>query len=792
MWGYFSKDPTKDFAYETSDQIGDLYLADKTVWTLYKGKHKTTGEEVSVFSCDTKTGASTTQLEVAKGAIKRLKTLKHPSVLTYIDSIETDQLVLLATEPVEPAILHLETLSETGPKREYYEAWGIFQVCRALSFLNNDAKLRHNNIHGGSVFVNRSGEWKLAGLEYVCGSDNAEPPVKVSPQLAKYDPPEKKDLSMQRNATVWSADVWGLGVLIWEVYNGPLKTMENLGKFGNIPKKLIPTYKSCVGSNPGKRPNPLELVSKLRRSPEFFKNDLIDALLFLEEVQIKEDSDKSRFFSSLTPLLENFPTNVLNNKILPQLINAFEYGNAGSAILGPVFKIGKNLETADYQKRIVPCIVKLFSSNDRNARFKLLSQVEYFVEHLSKDIVNNQVFPKIESGFLDSEPIIREKTVISMIHLAPKLSYANLDEIVVLKHFSRISRDEQGGIRTNTTVCLGKIARFLHPKTRQQVLLPAFARTLKDPFPPSRLAGLNAITATQQYYTVQETGTRVLPILCAATVDPEKDVRDQALKVIKGFLGKLEKVSEDPSLKEEMEKDVGSTNSALVTAASSWAGWAAGAVTAKFFKSSSPPVVKSTGETETPKKDTSGNTEDEVQKSPKDIPKSPKDNQKVNSLRAKVTPDKEEIKMEATNDANSGWDDCDNWEAEGADDDWGSLEETKTAKNSTDSAGDAWASPTSAANDGWGPSSPEKNDSFSFGDASETRSRGTQDKTIKADADGWDDWEGCSEVKGLSINDDSKKKRDDKKKERQKEIEAKRAARAKGGPLKLGAKKMMD
>lgn len=200
--------------------------------------------------------------------------------------------------------------------------------------------------------------------------------------------------------------------------------------------------------------------------------------------------------------------------------------------------------------------------------------MENFVEHLSNKIVNDQVcifsitvmvifiapvhqvFPKIESGFLDTEPLIREKTVISMIHLASKLSYSNLDELVVLKHFVRLARDEQGGIRTNTIVCLGKIARHLHPKTRQQALLACFARGLKDPFPPSRIASINAIAATQQFYTVQETGSRVLPVLAPASVDPEKAVREQALRVIRGFLGKLEKVSEDPSLAEEMDKEV--------------------------------------------------------------------------------------------------------------------------------------------------------------------------------------------------------------------------------------------
>ena len=50
----------------------------------------------------------------------------------------------------------------------------------------------------------------------------------------------------------------------------------------------------------------------------------------------------------------------------------------------------------------------------------------------------------------------------------------NLDETVVMKHFSRLLRDEQAGIRTNTAVCLGKIARSLHYTTRQKVLIPAF------------------------------------------------------------------------------------------------------------------------------------------------------------------------------------------------------------------------------------------------------------------------------------------------------------------------------
>lgn len=193
------------------------------------------------------------------------------------------------------------------------------------------------------------------------------------------------------------------------------------------------------------------------------KNSFIDAMLFLEEIQIKEQNAKNRFFSNLDSQLDSFPTDVCKNRILPNLVTAFEYGDAGAAVLGPLFKIAKHLDDGEFQKRVVPCIVKLFASKDRATRAKLLQQSEFFVKHLQKNLVNDQVYPNIAQGFIDSNATIREQTVKAMVHFAPKLNYNNLNEDL-LKHFARLqSRDEEGVIRTNTVVCLGKIACYLNP-----------------------------------------------------------------------------------------------------------------------------------------------------------------------------------------------------------------------------------------------------------------------------------------------------------------------------------------
>ena len=88
-----------------------------------------------------------------------------------------------------------------------------------------------------------------------------------------------------------------------------------------------------------------------------------------------EPSQRNEFFTHLNKSLDAFPEKFAKRKILPQLINAFEFGGAGSAVLAPLFKLGGLLEDTEYQKKIVPCVVKLFSSNDRATRLNLLQQV---------------------------------------------------------------------------------------------------------------------------------------------------------------------------------------------------------------------------------------------------------------------------------------------------------------------------------------------------------------------------------------------------------------------------------
>uniref|UniRef100_A0A8C7E7D5 N-terminal kinase-like protein n=1 Tax=Naja naja TaxID=35670 RepID=A0A8C7E7D5_NAJNA len=327
-----------------------------------------------------------------------------------------------------------------------------------------------------------------------------------------------------------------------------------------IPKSLVPHYCELVGANPKLRPSPSKFLQNCSRMGGFLDNKFVETNLFLEEIQIKEPDERQKFFQELSDNLDNFPEDFCRHKVLPQLLMAFEFGSAGAIILTPLFKVGKFLNSQEYQQKIIPVIVKMFSSPDRAMRIRLLQQMEHFIHYLNEPTVNTQIFPHVVHGFLDTNPAIREQTVKSMLLLAPKLNEANLN-VELMKHFARLqARDDEGPIRCNTTVCLGKIGPYLSASTRQNVLISAFSRATKDPFAPSRAAGVLGFAATHNFFSMKECAFKILPVLCTLTVDHEKTVRDQAFKAIRSFMTKLETVSEDPGQLSELGETILTTH----------------------------------------------------------------------------------------------------------------------------------------------------------------------------------------------------------------------------------------
>ncbi|XP_074991332.1 N-terminal kinase-like protein isoform X8 [Calonectris borealis] len=419
MW-LFSRDPVRDFPFELGPPDTDPDLdpdpdpapaadaAPAPLWRLLRGRRKADGAPVSVFAHSLGTGdAAATPL--ARAALRRLRSLRHPSVLGYLDSLETEQCLYLVTEAVTPLRRHLRLRPPTGDLGEQEVAWGLHQLLTALSFLGGSG-LVHHALGLDAVFVDPGGDWKLGGLERVAAASEGVPPRPPGVPPQPQDPPELSD-SSRGQGEPWAGDMWRLGCLIWEVFNGPLPRPGALRSFGKLPAGLVPPFCELVAAEPSARPGPGQLLQRLQRPGAFLACPLVHTGLFLEQFQVRDPSERRAFLQELGARLEALPGPFRRHKLLPRLLAALRFGSADASALPPLLKVAKALDPPEYQERIVPVIVRLFSSPERALRLQLLQQLEEYVEFLPEATVEAQIFPHVAHGFLDTNPAIREQTV---------------------------------------------------------------------------------------------------------------------------------------------------------------------------------------------------------------------------------------------------------------------------------------------------------------------------------------------------------------------------------------------
>lgn len=188
------------------------------------------------------------------------------------------------------------------------------------------------------------------------------------------------------------------------------------------------------------------------------------------------------------------------------------------------------------------------------------------------------------TGFSDLAPIVREQTVKSVLTIMPKLS----DRVIngeLLRHLAKTANDDQPGIRTNTTICLGKIAKSLGANTRSKVLIAAFTRSLRDPFVHGRAAACMALAATVDLYGEEDCAARLLPALCPLLTDKEKPVREQANKALDLYLARVRKFAislPDSVLPSPSDAQAQGRNATAPAEGSSWTGWAISSFTNKL------------------------------------------------------------------------------------------------------------------------------------------------------------------------------------------------------------------
>lgn len=106
---------------------------------------------------------------MARNALKKLRTLRHPNILRLLDGVESDTAVWIVTEHVRSLATELD--AEHGPSEES-KVYGLLHLATALSFLNKDGASIHGNVRHEAVWIGQGGDWKLGGMEICTRKDD--------------------------------------------------------------------------------------------------------------------------------------------------------------------------------------------------------------------------------------------------------------------------------------------------------------------------------------------------------------------------------------------------------------------------------------------------------------------------------------------------------------------------------------------------------------------------------------------------------------------------------------------
>ncbi|KAK4042685.1 armadillo-type protein [Parachaetomium inaequale] len=587
--------------------FGDKVDLDPSIWTLHNGTRREDGSNCSIFSFDIT--ANRSALPLAKNALKKLRTLRHPGVIKVLDTVETDSYIYIATERLVPLRWHVKRKSLSPETAK----WGLYSIAvrrqRTIKFINDEASSVHGSLKVASVYTTESGEWKLGGFEVLSNVKDDEAVVytygSLVPDSGRYTPPElaKSGWDAVKRSPHSAVDAYQFAALIFEVFNGTFGGGDQVGQTKNVPPSMHSSYKRLTNANPKARLSVAHFLEQGRRNGSFFDSPLIKLTDGIENLGVKSEGEREAFLDDLEQLTDDFPEDFFKMKVLPELLKSVEFGGGGPKAFGVVMKIATKLSNEDFEAKITPVLIRLFGNPDRAIRVCLLDNLPLMIDRLSQKVVNDKIFPQIVTGFTDVAPVVREQTLKSVLTLISKLSDRTING-ELLRYLAKTANDEQPGIRTNTTICLGKIAKYLGGSSRAKVLIAAFTRSLRDPFVHARNASLMALSVTSEYFSEEDCALRIVPAICPSLIDKEKLIRDQASKSIDVYLAKIKKAAAsmpDTALPPEGAASAAggprmSTPQPAESAASSWAGWAISSFTNKLstaageIQSSSTPV----------------------------------------------------------------------------------------------------------------------------------------------------------------------------------------------------------
>lgn len=562
--------------YTLKDKIVDASTDSSSIWSIYNATNpKNENAEVTVFEFNLKdAGALRRGYEpLARNAFKKLKLVKYPGILRTVDYIESDSYLYIVTEAVVPLITYMQSQST---KSEAYKLFGIHAISAAMQFINTTCKCLHGNLNiFDSVFVTRLGDWRLFGFELLTNltSDPDQPVYRLSgsaPQFSTAAPPEVTSQGIEAiRSFPLKLDSYRLAAFIHLVLVtkdfSQVNSPDMLSMQG-ISAKLASPLKKLGSIKPTLR---CTIEKFNQETSTFFESTPVvrfDAALKDIKFNGTEEQRLNFYKHELAQFVGDrdqalYPSGFLDYKLLPELIEQYKNTKKAKSVaatgpvspeemqqrqetvlvlLGYIIQFGIALDQARFRQIVTPIIVDAFLMSDRQVRLLLLTHLKSY-EHFLTDLeVQQNIFYPLVTGFHDTNFTIRENTLTSITVIIDKVSVKQVNQDL-LKLLAKSQVDPKPSIRVNTLILVIRISSKIYKLSRNNVLITALSKALRDSFVPCKMKALEGFENLRDGFSLEEICSKVLGHLAISLMDPKSaKVRLAAKRIFQLYLALVE------------------------------------------------------------------------------------------------------------------------------------------------------------------------------------------------------------------------------------------------------------